>query len=740
MDLQAPPDDPKVSGHQVSLPAASCGDKRDVGGRPTAVALAAKDRTQLRLSFGPSGISGRKLVADAPAGTRTGHPTRGSGLAPPPKPQAQPKGPSKPKGNARAQNVPERSGSAPKPAASSDMAVAIKAVKEGRGESLTKKDLLALLVGLLESGTHSSTPAPALEEETQPSGADGRPSKRVRGDGGAAVAAPPPPARLTPSDPMPVDTGTGTPPATADGWTAEEMAEADGFMALGAQIEASVEDPDPSWTPAPAKASRSKGKGKAKADPPQVSVPTPTQTPDPTKRVALRVSPPKAKAGEGDKTTPDTKVVFDGVPTGTTFLGFSRTLDRFYRTCAERDGSDFPESPVTASTHRLGQGGWVVSYRDADTATKVLAQDPAIFAAVAGIDPAIVDIHRPGSPTRRGERVTATTDRSVFIHIEPALLGEIWDEVRAAVAKVDGDTQWAPYAADAKGRSPKPGVPTIPAHRVLLEAALMESFRPPEDTTFEKVQVLGSTGAIIALMSSVEGATRAIAEGIQVPALGRSLVARKALRPDQRGGLAFCSRCLGVGHRPNQCDQKPRCRTCGASGHCESLGVCPKHKKHEGQPGGKEPFCVLCGTSGHKAGAPTCAEMRRTVKTLAKGPDGTYAASVVAARTARVAAAKVTLTAVAAGARGNAWSNPLPGTGGTVGRGGPGQSVPAQESPQAALKMDRLERALLEMQTQMCMMMKVIMAGHSHTAPGADSASQAQEDDRMIASSLAMHN
>ena len=152
---------------------------------------------------------------------------------------------------------------------------------------------------------------------------------------------------------------------------------------------------------------------------------------------------------------------------------------------------------------------------------------------------------------------------------------------------------------------------------------------------------------------------------------------------------------------------------------------------------------MLCGLPGHKAGAASCAEMQRTRKTLAKGPDGTYAEAVKAARSARVEAAKVTASSVAAGTSkgANAWTAPLPGTRTSVANGGAGAARGQGHQPaQVDQKMDRLERALYDMQTQMAMLMQIFMASQPSTAQGAALASQVQERDQLVASSLDMHD
>lgn len=678
-------------------PSTVAGDRRNVGGRPTGVELAARDPRQQRLSFASSSSPQQK-----------------TGLLIPPAAASKAK--------------------AATPAPMSEMDVALKAVREGRGESLTKKQMLALLVGLLSG---DAAPQSGGEAGKRPSTVE----TAQRSEDILVVAEKS--AQKSPVGPSPGvhassgrdDAGVGEPriehvnvfvgPPVQDQMIDDEV---------GREVDANVPAAEDGWQQVPAQSKRKNTAPKPKPGP-QVSSPKLTHEP---KRVVLKVAPPKARPVEGDKTTPDTKVVFDGIPPGTTFLGFSRILDRFYRSCAALTGSDFPIAPVTTSTHLLGQGGWVVSYREAEMATKVLAQDPAILAEAAEIDVEAADIHRPGALTRKGERMCDKASRSIFMHLEPTLLGEIWDEVRAALRKDIEDPQWASYGIDPKGKQPKPAIPTIAAHRVLLEEALMRILRAPAGSKFERIQILGSTGAIIGLLSSAEGAACAIAEGIQAPELARSIVARMALSPDQRGGLAFCTRCLGVGHRPHQCDQRPRCRSCGGSGHPESNGQCPKQKRHPSQPKGGEPFCVLCGMAGHKAGAPSCVEMKRTRKSLSKGPDGTYADAVKAVRAARVEAAKTTLNAVAASRPTNSWSNPLQ----VAGEKEVDRVVSSTPTGQFSLKIDRLERALLEMQSQMSMMMQVIMAGHSspQTTSQVDLVSQVQEDDRLITSSLSMRD
>ena len=734
---------PGVSTDPSRVPAAISGDRRNLGGRPTAVDLAARDPKQQRLAFATAPVSlGTHGSAEVgrPLGEGT---TRRATLAPPPAVPERPR-------NKLGTSAPERSTGAPATGPEATATAAIHAIRNGKGESLTKEQLLAVILGLLTGsiplGAHTAGAGAAgrsglpVAESTQ--GHHSAPktrSRRVRdAQEGAALTLPwdddvtmndhqgESPANHAPHPPSAQETNADF----VDVWADYEPTPSD----LG-----DVSDGD-EWECFDGR----KPKGAARVVPaPQVSPPTSTQTPIPPKRVALRVSPPKAKAGEGDKTTPDTKVVFDGIPKGTTFLGFSRILDRFYAACAGRPGSDFPVAPLTASTHLMGQGGWVVSYWDADVATRVLGQDPALLAAAAGIDPTVADIHRPGMKTRRGEQVSAKTARSVFMHLEPTVLGEIWDEVRTNIAKKDiEDPQWAPYRdLDRTGQKRQPAIPTIPAHRVMLEQALMGLLQAPEGSAFETLQVLGKTGAIIGVLPSAEAATRAIAEGIRAPALARRIVARAAHSPDQRGGLSFCTRCLGVGHRPHQCDQKPRCRVCGASGHPESNGECPKRKRHPSHPKGNGPFCVLCGLSGHKAGAPSCVEMQRTRKALAKGPDGTFADAVKAARAARVEAAKVSAKSVSPGVKGNAWVTPLPGTGAARARpDGVGATSSTQQHSQSDLKMDRLERALHDMQAQMAEIMQIIMAGHVSSALGASQLSQVQESDRQVASSLNMHD
>lgn len=720
------------------------GEKRNAGGRPTAVEMAAKDPTQLRLSFGVLPSATGNPGGIRPPGTGRDRTARNGGLLAPPAAAAPPKIPSAVAGGSTWSDVPERSTGAAQLSGTLDLDAAMAAVREGRGESLTKRQLVALLVGLLAGGGPLGTSAVATGMVAPTSSpVVGTPLPDMMDDSAPPAATPVQPGTRSQALP-PVDRCSGVetpqrepvpPPWATEPSPVQEDAAA--RMARWADYEPLPGDFEMEQWETVSPASKSKGKGKGKA--PKVSPPTFTETPDPPKRVILRVSPPKAKAGEADNTSTLTKVVFDGIPTGTTFLGFSRILDKFYAECAGVVGSDFPVAPMTASTHLLGQGGWVVSYKDAETATRVLGQDPGRLAAAAGIDPALADIHRPGTATRRGEQVTAKTARSVYMHIEPTILGEIWDVVRSEIRKDIEDPQWASYGVDPAGKARKPAIPSIPAHRVLLQEALVGALRAPEGSTFENVQILGVTGAVIGLLSSAEAATRAIAEGIMAPALARRIVARAAHRPDQRGGLAFCTRCMGVGHRPHQCDQKPRCRVCGGSGHPESNGVCPKNKRHPAQPAGNNPFCVLCGMPGHKAGAPTCAEMQRTRKTLTKGADGTYADSVAAVRAARVEAARVTASAVRAGAGGNAWANPLPGTGAAAAHAG-GARAHGHPQAQADLKMDRLERALHEMQAQMAMMMQVISAGLPPAAPRAAPASQVQECDQSVTPSLAMQD
>ena len=732
------PADPKVSGHPVSLTVTSGGDKRDTGGRPTTVALAAKDRTQTRLAFGTSGASAVLTPADAVAGMRPGLLTRGTGLAPPPTLPARPKSAIKAKASARARDLPEGSGAVPESA----LAAAIRTVKEGRGESLTKKDLLALLVGLLESGYTQTPTANVLEGAAAGGRGEGRPSKRGRtdatdgvalfqGDVDASVLPP-----YVPPMPVPVDDPMGSETHV------QKVRGADAHHAHppcpAADATAALEERyiNPVWDDAPPKQPRAKGIAEKARKGPEVSPPRATDAPTPTKRVPVKVSPPRAKAKEGETPSPMTKVVFDGVPMGTTHLGFSRILEKFNLECSSTPGSTYPESPVTASVHLLGQGGWVVSYADADTATLVLGQDPAVFAAAVGVEPSAVDIHRPGAATKRGLRVAAVSSRSIYLHLEPTILGEIWGKVAATLPGIVAKGPERAPSAGHKAPTHTPGIPSLPAHRELLQDALRDIFVPPEGEAFEKVQVLGKTGAIIIVMMTPEGAAKAISEGILARSLARRMVVRMAHSPDQRGGRAFCTRCLGIGHRPHQCGEKSRCRVCGEAGHCAALGVCPKQHRHPAHPKGEALFCVSCGVVGHRAGAATCAELLRAKQGLAKGADGSYVGSVAAARTARVDAAKVTAKGVSAAPGMGAWATPLRG----VAAPGTGPSVRPGVDVQASLKIDRLERALHDMQEQLSMLVKVMMASQKPAAVAADDAAREAEEDREIAHSLAMQD
>ena len=111
--------------------ATSAGDKRNVGGRPTAVDVAAKDPKQQRLSFGSTAPSTGKAGADGHSGVNRDGSQRRSALLSPPAATARPKSTPKGKGGDTCSDVPERSADAGGTGGTPELDAAVAAVREG---------------------------------------------------------------------------------------------------------------------------------------------------------------------------------------------------------------------------------------------------------------------------------------------------------------------------------------------------------------------------------------------------------------------------------------------------------------------------------------------------------------------------------------------------------------------------------------------------------------------------------
>ncbi len=219
----------------------------------------------------------------------------------------------------------------------------------------------------------------------------------------------------------------------------------------------------------------------------------------------------------------------------------------------------------------------------------------------------------------------------------------------------------------------------------------------PVNSQIVRVQVVGITGGILVEFSTVEAAQAAVSHGILCRALGRSLVARPSNHPDQRGGLSFCTRCLGVGHRPHQCGERARCRECGQTGHCASNGLCPKGRRHPSKPKGSKMFCVCCLQEGHKAGAPSCTDLRQLRSRMSRGSDGTYTAAIEKERAARTQLSS-TGSVSAAQPQTPTQLAPVQPTAGNVWFQRPPRSVAAEVQHS---QITKLEQAMMVMQTQL---------------------------------------
>jgi hypothetical protein len=474
-----------------------------------------------------------------------------------------------------------------------------------------------------------------------------------------------------------------------------------------------------------------------------------TLTPSHSSRVPIRVAPPKYHMSSSrESAAPPNLVVFDGLIKDLAHIAFGSILGRFHTICSSRMVG-FPSAPVVASVHPLGGGGWTVAYADPAIAERVLSQPPFLLAEAADMDLPLADIHRPGAPTRKASETSSKVSRTVFLHLEPAVLHEISESARpqsedsdpsGACTKcnsTDHATSACTSVNQVKSRKDRGqgGVPRQRDDKTRLESALATMFEPPAGSSILQVQVAGSTGGLLVEFDSFSAAERVIEAGLLCPALGRCITARASRHPDQRGGLPFCSRCLGVGHRPHQCGEKARCRTCGKTGHREANGVCPKNMRHPGKPRGESLFCVCCGQVGHKAGAPTCPELTRTRNTLSRGPDGSYLDSVIAMRNARTTALSESSAVQQPTATGstpttsrstpNAWSKPLAG-------------VSTNSTSQQA-QIDRLERMVTGLQDQIALLLNGLGALQKSTPTSIDMSSQLHAPSDTQASSSKGH-
>jgi hypothetical protein len=664
---------------------------KNVGGRPTSMQRAARDPTQQRLSFASPAVPTPPGPASVHHNTSKTHGATAGAVG---STTTRPEGRVFEEPNvdseiiaARARGMPLAHLTLSLPA---EARQSMSAISEGRGKTLSTDDLLVLVASLVTAMTGTLTPS-AESPGTLPLHGPSR--KRPRQADGST----PPP-----SVPVSHDLGYSTTPST---------------MPLGTPADPMVTS---EWTTVGAAqrglSSTSRGDQSSRSNTSipgfdQVSVPRNQVSKTP--RVSLRVALPKST--RTDSIVPPNLVVYDGLPHSLTHMSFGKILGMYHDELAKsRDMVNFPDTPMVASIHRLGQGGWTVAYSDATVAEQLLAQDSSLLAKLVEIDPSQVDIHRPGSPTKKAGNTSSRVSRTVFGHLEPETLGEMFSEVlgvgevvsvRPPTDRVEGMATPEPAhtnrsKASGRGLRSTVGVPSKPEDRQRLEEALCQALKSPAGGHVTKVQIVGATGGMLIELSTAEAAEIAISQGLRCPSLGRRLIVRASHHPDVRGGLPFCTRCLGVGHRPHQCGEKARCRECGLNGHCAVDGRCPKGKRHPNKPKGSTAFCVCCGQDDHKAGAPSCPDLRQLRQRMARGPDGSFLAAIEQERAIRAASTSGTSappvvphpSSTAKDApRPNAWFRNAPTS----------HSVPVSHSETQQSQISKLERAVMAMQEQL---------------------------------------